>query len=355
MRKVALWILAATALSADTVVMKNGDKLTGNVLNTTDKGVLFKSEFAGEVTIGWENISDVSTTNPVIVVLKDGKTVTGTVKTVEGQIVSTPQTGEPVNIAKDTVAGLRSQEAQTKFEELEQRRLHPGFLDLYTGFYDFGAALARGNAQTNSFSSAAKLNRITEKDNFGLYFTQIYTSNSTPGVGSGVTAQAMRGGWNYARNISQKWFLQGFNDYEYDRFQDLDLRVVVGGGLGYYFFKNDTGFLSLSGGTAWNREQFATGLLRNSTEVYVAQEYVKKLNRIFSINEKLVVFPNVSDAGNFRVNFDMAIAAALNRIMALQFAVSDRYLSDPIPGNKKNDILFTSGLRFTIPTREKGK
>lgn len=346
-----LWS-AVSILSADTVVMKNGDKLSGTVVDTTEKGVIFKSELAGDVTIEWSNISDISTANPIIMTLQDGNKVTATIKTEGDHLVATPESGAPVEVPKTNVTAVRSQAAQLKFEELEHRRLHPGFLDLYTGFYDFGAAFARGNAVTNSFSSAAKLNRITEKDNFGLYFTQIYTSNSTVPPG-GVTAQAVRGGWNYSRNVSKKWFLQGFNDYEFDRFQDLDLRTVVGGGLGYYFFKNDNGFLSISGGGSWNREQFGTGLLRNSSELYMAQEWNQKLNKVFTVTEKLVIFPNMSNGGAYRINFDTTLAASLNKLFALQFAVSDRYLSTPLVGRKKNDILFTSGIRFTIPTREK--
>lgn len=346
-----LWGIVSV-VSADTVVMKNGDKLSGTVVDTTEKGVIFKSELAGNVTIEWSNISDLSTNNPIIVTTGDGKTVSATVRTEGEKLIATPESGTPVEVEKNSVTAVRSKEAQLKFEELEYRRLHPGFLDLYTGFYDFGAAFARGNAVTNSFSSAAKLNRITAKDNFGLYFTQIYTSNKTVPPG-GVTAQAVRGGWNYSRNISTKWFLQGFNDYEFDRFQDLDLRTVVGGGLGYYFFKNDTGFLSLSGGGSWNREQFGTGLTRNSSEIYMAQEWNQKLSKVFTVTEKLVIFPNMSDTGAYRINFDTTLAASLNKIFALQFAVSDRYLSTPLPGRKKNDILFTSGIRFTIPTREK--
>lgn len=353
-RGTAFLVLCAAVSMADTVVMKNGDKLSGTVVTTTDKGVVFKSELAGEVTIEWANITDVSTSGPVVMTTKDGKTISGTVKMVEGKVVATPTTGEPVEVAKENVTALRTSEAQGKFDELENRRLHPGFLDLYTGFYDFGAAFARGNAVTNAFSSAAKLNRVTDKDNFGLYFTQIYTSNNTAPPG-GVTAQAVRGGWNYSRNLSTKWFLQGFNDYEYDRFQDLDLRTVVGGGLGYYFFKNDNGFLSVSGGGAWNREQFGTGLLRNSGEIYVAQEWNQKLNRMFTVAEKVVIFPNLSNTGQYRINFDTTLAAALSRLFSLQFAISDRYLSNPLPGRKTNDVLFTSGIRFTVPTREKGK
>lgn len=360
MRSLSIFGLAAMAAMADTVVMKNGDKLSGTILTTGDKGVSFKSEFAGEVTIVWENVKEVASATPVVITTKDGRKLAGTVKTVEEQVVSTPATGEPVSISRDIVAAVRSLEGQVKFEELENRALHPGFLDLYTGFYDFGFAGARGNSKTQAYSSAAKLNRITSTDNFGIYFNQVFASNSTistsnPLGRSETTAQAVRGGGNYSRTLGKKWFLQGFNDYEYNRFQGLDLRVVVGGGLGYYLIKNNKGFLSLSGGSSWNREQFTTGLLRNSVEAYVAQEWVYKFNRVFSLNEKFVFFSNLSDGGQYRMNFDTTLAAALSRVFALQFTFSDRYLSNSLPTRKQNDVLFTAGIRATVPTREKGK
>jgi putative salt-induced outer membrane protein len=353
--KQLMWlVLTGVSLSADTVVMKNGDKLTGTVVTTNEKNVVFKSELAGEVSIAWDNITEISSTTPVVVTLSDGKTISGTVRTEGANIVTTPSTGEPATFPKEQITAVRSVEGQTKFEEIRNRELNPGFLDLYTGFYDFGVAFARGNSETSAYNSSAKLNRITANDNFGIHFNQIFASNSTSGE-SVTTAQAVRGGWNYARNISRKWFLQGFNDYEYDKFQNLDLRVVVGGGLGYYFFKDDRGLLSLAGGGSWNREQFATGLLRNSSEIYIAQEWVQRLNRMFSIQEKLVFFPNLSNTGAYRINFDTTLAAQFNRLFSLQFALSDRFLSNPLPGRRQNDVLYTSGIRFTVPTREKGK
>ncbi len=342
-------------LFGDTLVMKNGDKLSGTYVTTTDKGVIFRSEFAGEVTVELANIGEVRTEQLITVTGKDGKVITGKVVTSGSEVAVTPLDGQPVTLALADVSAVRSLEGQATFEDLERRKLHPEFLDLYTGFYDFGIAFARGNAITDAYSSNAKLNRVTAKDNFGIYFTQIRSSATIDDV-STTTANATRGGWNYSRQIGadpSRWFVQGFNDYEYDAFLGLDLRVVLGGGLGYYLIKNDRGFLTVSGGASWNREKFNTGLLRNSTEVYAAQEWVYKLGRIWAVNEKFVIFPNVSNTGSYRMNFDASLAAALSRILSLQFSISDRYLSNPLPGRKSNDVLFSAGIRASIPTREK--
>jgi hypothetical protein len=48
------------------------------------------------------------------------------------------------------------------------------------------------------------------------------------------------------------------------------------------------------------------------------------------------------------MNFDIAAVAAIKKWMSFQLAASDRYLSNPLPGHKTNDILFTTGLRFVF-------
>lgn len=362
-------LLALCGLAwADTLVMKNGDKLTGTFITTTDKGVVFKSEFAGEVTVAVENIGEVQTKELVTLTTKDGKVLTGKLDTAGGRVGIAPLSGEPVTVPLSEVAAVRGLEGQARFEVEEQRKLNPEFLDLYNGFYDFGVAFARGNAVTDSITNTARLNRVTDKNKVGIYFTQINSSakfRDDAGIQtSQTTANAIRGGWSASRNLggtASRWFFQGFNDYEYDALLGLDLRVVLGGGLGYYFIRNDRGFLTVSGGGAWNREKFDPRIAqlpnpRNSAEIYIAQEWVYKLGRIWSVNEKFVFFPNLSDVGAYRINFDASVAAALTRILALQFTVSDRYLSNPpitTPARRNNDVIFSAGIRATVPTRLK--
>ena len=44
MRLFYCFAIFSSIVFADSVVMKNGDKLTGEILTTTEKGVVFKSE-----------------------------------------------------------------------------------------------------------------------------------------------------------------------------------------------------------------------------------------------------------------------------------------------------------------------
>ena len=48
------------------------------------------------------------------------------------------------------------------------------------------------------------------------------------------------------------------------------------------------------------------------------------------------------------MNFDLSADTALWRWLSWQFTASDRLLSNPVPGRRKNDILFTTGVRLTF-------
>jgi Protein of unknown function, DUF481 len=85
--------------------------------------------------------------------------------------------------------------------------------------------------------------------------------------------------------------------YEYDQFQNLDLRFVAGGGLGYIALKDDRKRLDLLGGLAYNREQFNTPLTRNSAEGFWGDDFNYKLSGRAELTQRFRMFHNVSDPG----------------------------------------------------------
>jgi hypothetical protein len=163
-----------------------------------------------------------------------------------------------------------------------------------------------------------------------------------------TTANAVRGGVKYDVNISDKTYAFGFTDLEFDEFQSLDLRFVGGGGLGRHVIKNEKTLFDVFGGGALNKEFFSTGLNRSSGEIFFGEELSHKLSNITSLQQKLVVYPNLSSTGEYRINWDSSAITRLSRWLSWQLSLSDRFLSNPVPGRKKNDVLFTTGLRITF-------
>ena len=286
--------------------------------------------------------SSVSTDEPLVVVLPDGKTVTGKLSTEGGKVeVATATAKEQVPLANVQV--LRNSAEQKEYE----RYLHPGLTDLWAGYVDFGLATASGNAQNTSITTAFNAARATKTDKTTVYFNQIYAKAKLSGAPSQTTAQAIRGGIGYNRYVTNRLFVNVFNDYEYDKFQDLDLRFVLGGGLGYSVIKSEKNTLGLLAGLAYNRAKF-TNITRNSAEGFWGDDWSYKLNGITSLTQSFRMFHNVSDPGPYRINFDLGLATTLRKWLSWQVTASDRFLSDPVLGRKRNDLILSTGFRVTF-------
>jgi putative salt-induced outer membrane protein len=338
---------------ADQVTLKNGDRLTGTIVKSDAKTMLIKTELAGDVNVQWEAVTSIVSSQPLHLALKDGQTVVGTVTTADGKLdVATKTTGEVV-APKETVVTVRNDDEEKSYDVEMDRLRNPHLTDFWSGMLDTGLSVTRGNSATLAFSLSAKAARVTTRDKISVFSTAVYASDDTTPP-SRTTAHAIRGGIRGDFNVSDRVFVFGFTDFEYDQFQDLDLRNVLGGGLGYHVIKTKNTTFDVFGGGDYEQEYFSatppfpTGLTRKTGEVVLGEELDSKLNGRTTLSEKFSLFPNVSDTGSYRFQFDATAATKLKAWLGWQITYSDRYLSNPLPGLKKNDVLLSTGLRLTF-------
>lgn len=340
-------LLCCASVFADSVTMKNGDRLSGKVIKVEGDSLTLKSDLAGDVKIPFASITKIDSGEPLSLVLKDGQIIVGSLKAEADRYLVTTADAGKVETTKEKIATIRSKEEQTRYQARIDRYANPRLLDLWTGFFDAGFSATRGNAETNSFNLGANASRATTRDKISLYFTSINT-NARLQDRKQTTANAIRGGGRYNLNINKKSFVFALSDLEFDQFQRLDLRFVLGGGGGYHVVQNKRSMFDLFGGANLNKEFFSTGLRRTSTELLLGNELSHKLNSNMLLTERLVFYPNVSNTGQYRVNFDTALVTNINKWLGWNVGFSNRYLSNPVPGAKTNDILFTTGLRVTF-------
>ena len=339
--------LNSPVLLADQIVMKNGDRVTGSIVKKDDATLTIKTDLFGVVSLAWDQVSTVTAEKPLNVVLADGKTVLGSIATV-GDKVEIAAGAVKQSVVPAEIKILRDSAEQKAYE----RMLKPSWGDLWVVTGSIGLAGTSGNAKTATLTTPFNAVRITNHDKTTTYFNFIRSSATVGGLSS-QTAQAVRGGVGYNRNLRPKLFATVFNDYEYDRFQNLDLRVVIGGGLGYSVWKSDRGSLDLVGGISWNRESFdpmrpQLPFTRNSAEFFWGNDFTYKLSGRVNFFENYRMFNNLTTTGVYRQNVDMGVSSTLSKWMTLNIAVSDRYLSNPVFGRKKNDFLYILGVGFKL-------
>jgi small nuclear ribonucleoprotein (snRNP)-like protein len=341
----ALACVSSSLAMADQVVLKNGDRVTGAIVKKDAKNLTIKSDHFGLLTTAWDQVASITADKPVNVVLQDGRTLRGTIAAADGKLQVNAENAR-VSVAPADITALRDAEEQSAYERL----LRPGWLDLWSGSGTIGFAGTAGNARTLTFSTGVNAARVTNHDKTSIYFNAIKAS-ALVGGRSAETARAVRGGVAYDHNVSSRLFVNLFNDYEYDRFQNLDLRFVIGGGAGFHALKTEASRLDLLAGFDYNHSSFSTPLTRNSGEFFWGDEYDLKLNSATSLIQSFRMFDNLSDTGTYRLNFDLGASTKLWKWLSWNVSLSDRYLSNPAPGRKTNDVLYTTGLGITFARR----
>ena len=330
------------ALAADQVVLTNGDTITGTIVKKDGDKLTIKSEFLGEVTMPWKAVKSLRSDTALNVVLPSGETVKGSVATSGDQLqVAAP--GAPKTAPLATVTAVRNDAEQHQYERLQ----HPGLLDLWAGYFDIGFALATGNSRSQLLSTAFNAARVTRTDKLSAYFNQVNTKSRVNNVTS-TTASALRGGWKYNRTLAGRLFATGFNDYEHDRFQNLDLRFVAGGGLGMNLIKTESTQLDVDAGINYQRENFMDGTTRNSLEANFGDNLAYKMSKAVSLTQSARFFANLTNTGEYRMNFDFGTNTVLKSWLGWHVTASDRFISNPLPGRQRNDLLLSTGLRLSF-------
>lgn len=344
-RILLLSLCACALLSADQVVLKNGDIITGSVIKKDGAKLTLKSEFLGDVTIPWTAIKSLKSDQELVVVLPGGESVKGKVSTA-GDNLDVAAAGGEKSAPLAGVTAVRNDAEEKAFERLE----HPGFFQLWNGTYDLGLAVTSGNSRTTNLTNNFTSSRITKHDKLIVHFNQIYATSLANNVNS-ATASAIGGGWEYNRDLNPKLFVSTTNEYAHDRFQDLDLRAVFGAGAGWNAIKTAKANFSLQAGADYERENFMGAADRNSAEANFGDDFLYKFSAATSVTQSFRMFPNLSYTGQYRVNFDLSAVTALKKWLGWHVSFTDRYLSDPVEGRLRNDIVLSTGFRLTFASK----
>jgi putative salt-induced outer membrane protein len=341
--------VSASMARADTLVLKNGDRLTGTIEVSDGKDVTLKTDFAGEIKIHWSSLQDVKTDESIYVVMPDKSTLQGNLTTDGASLVVHPANGTVVRLPMTAVTIVRSSDQQTTYE----RTLHPALLENWTGGVNLGFAVARGNSETTNLNTGFNADRKTLSDEITLYESSLYSTNDLPG--GGVTADSILGGAKYDRNFTNLVFGFVSGDFSHDELQDLNLRQIYSGGLGLHAINTPYTTLDFLAGGNYTRETYSGGppvnmqVDRNLAGFTLGENFMHKLGKSTTVNEVFYFYPDLSNTGQYRLSLDAASVTKINKWLGWQMSLSDRYVTDPpIAGTKANDVIFSTGINVSF-------
>lgn len=238
-----LLILTGPAWS-DTVVMKNGDRLTGTVIEQGVGKLVFETAYSGKIEIGTGEISSLTVDQPMQYTLTDGRVFRGMIQAgTSGETVihTTDQSTVPLG-GVESIAAIGAIPPSGP----------PPFA--WNGNALAAGTLVRGNTDTDSYHLGARV--VGEQK--AIQRITAYASLDKERSDGSLTKEQYLLGSKYDRFFSEQWYGFVGLDFEKDQFKDLKLRSILSTGAGYQFYNTDDLKLSLEGGLSYTDDDFDT-------------------------------------------------------------------------------------------------
>jgi putative salt-induced outer membrane protein YdiY len=321
----------------DTVIMKNGDRLTGEV-KKLEQGVLYieTDYFSGSVGVDWLQVERLESTANYQIVLNDGKRLTGTISKVEaeeapGKDFKVHAPGADVPVSGTDVVQIESQK-RTFWSQLK-------------GSIDFGYNFTSGNNQS-SLSNTANAEYTAAQWSAGTSYNASYSGQSGGTATNLLEVQAFG-----ERFLNRNSYLIGLSDFLHSSQQKLNLRTTFGGGYGRYFVRTNQNQLRWVIGGDYTQASYQSGLAQptqQNVELLLGLQYQLLHFDRYTFQSQILIFPGMTDLGRVRFTTNDTFSVKLSNNFHLNFSFWDNFDSRPPLSAQKNATGLSTSVGWTF-------
>jgi putative salt-induced outer membrane protein YdiY len=338
-------LLDPVVIHADTVVLKNADRLTGTAVKLEKGKLTFKTAYADAIVIAWDQVTSLTTSQPFILPTPNGNlSITSVERTATGLIVMTASGPSTMDSAAVTV--LRTPADQKAYEA----SLHPGWGHAWAGAANLSLALSKGNSDTVNIGTGFAADRTTRTDKTSLYANTLYSRDNHADL---TTANATDGGLRYDHNLNPKIFAFGTGDFCSNALQNLDLRSILGGGFGWHASATPRQSFDVLGGLVWTHESYSASKSALSTTnsfpaLDVGEQFTRKVGASSLLTEQAYFYPDLNSMDKYQFTLTSAFSTKIGKMFNWVTTFSDSYTSFPPSGTLDNDVILTTGLGISL-------
>jgi putative salt-induced outer membrane protein YdiY len=306
-----VFLLAAPA-AADELRLKNGDRITGEVVSLDAGKLTFKTP-GGDLIVAWDEVTSLTIDEPMLITVKGGE----------------PELRPFAGLALGDVVAIE---------------VPPPPLD-WTGSANVGFVTTSGNTDVTSLRLDGEIIAIRPNDRFSA--AALINKAEDSGVD---TADNWNLAFNYDRFLTDRLYVNGNAILTSDQFKSLDLRTALGAAIGYDVWKTPRGLLSVNGGLGYVNENFADPL--EDDDYFALREGVRA--QIFFAEKRVEAFHNhdtyIGLTGDDNLFFRMQNGVRFRIVGSLVSTIQSDldYDRSPAPGRDNTDSTFaiTLGYRF---------
>lgn len=336
-----LVFLPLLRVAASEVTLKNGDRISGTIVEQNEELIVLETAYAGTIRIEKKHIDTIGEGEPAAAVaLRTGPAPAAEVE--PAAPVPAPKAAEkPVEKPVEKPA-----EKPVKAPARLFGGPYMGIAEGWEGNANIGFSYTSGNSNTTTMSTGLRAVKAGGHDNLTVYVRSLWHSNRGDGRMT-TTQNAFWGGARYDRNAGDKAFGFVSYDFESDRPKQLNFRSVAGGGIGHHTVKNDRTQIDLLLGAAWNRT-WQPGKNTDTPEALIGSTVKHKFHDRLRFQKTFTYFQNASDINEHRFIFDATLTMDVTKRVGVYITLGDRFNNDPLGDARKNDMLFTTGMKWNF-------
>ena len=365
------------------LTLKNDDKLTGQLLNSTGTEIKFKSDLAGEVTVKWENVKELKSKRDFAVVPKDVKDARnsaivpqGAIKIGEKGIVVTPMSAAKPEMsaapagpeakpgtAKEAVAAkeIPISKVQSIVDDATyQKEIHKkiGFKSGWDGHITTGTSMIFSTQNSSLFQVDTALKRsvptvswLDPKLRTTIDFTLSAGKTTQPGTETTITNIFHVGTERDEYFSPRGYYLQVLSlDHNYS--QGLVLQQNYGAGVGATLFKQKDAEFDITADLHYENQQFNATANVEELSLHLigstlTEVYTRKWGKL-RFDEKLLADIAWNNASAFSASGTSSLRLPIYKKLAFSLSTIDNFLNNPQIGYRKNSFQFISGFALNL-------
>ena len=339
-------LLVAAPLSArdstDIIIMKNGDRLTGEVKGLS-AGVLYvsMSYILGTSSLDWSKVARLESKQLFIVKTQDGAVYKGTLNTAE------TEKGRPVKI--EVLETPEKQDGIARSQIVEMAQTSDKFWQRFNGDVNFGTTYSKGN-ETVQYTLSSDVEYLRPRWSASTAFS------SNLSTSSGVTASTRNEITPTARHLLpwENWFFGGLGDFLQSSVQGIQLQTSVGAGVGRYLKNTNRATITVLGGFAWQNTQYKQSTLSGTQNLaaglIAADVKLFKFNKT-NLDVAGILFPVLNQAGRIKANLNTTYYIKITSDLSWNISFYGNWDTRPPANFSGSDYGTSSGLGWTFGNR----
>ena len=319
----------------DVVVLKNGDRLTGEIIGMQSGELKFFSDYMVEsVRLDWARVERLESKSTYMILLVDGKILTNVLRLLpsnSGDVANFVIGPEPKSIRVQQLDVIRIIPANARFSKLLE------------GSIDFGFSFTSGNDQYQTELVATATYRT------GAHSFTALIDSSFSGQPKGTSTRRNQFTFDYRKQLTPLWYAGGVFDLLNSDQQSLDLRTSVGALLGRNLKQTENTRLSIFGGLAGNREKYSTSTSSpesTNADAMAGADFITYRFGKTDLRSRISLFPSLTTPGRMRLQATSNLKFKIARDLYLGFHVYENFDSKPPVRADKNDLGISTSLSW---------